>query len=174
VGEWAHNHFPRIIGEEWEWYPLQNPHSVSCHLTEIQQPAPQGPPALQSALEPILVAKNPGVTESVNSVIDKKKNGTEFKLINLLHMEHANLTPHYVNSNIHKVETCWNIHLGSYDIVISSAKLSSNKQLSYWACSFWMVDESYQYMSRISERWSIVLQARIRFQLQIAARSGLY
>jgi hypothetical protein len=109
VGEWAHNHFPRIIGEEWEWYPLQNPHSVPCHLTEIQQPPPQGPQALQSALEPILVVKNPGVTESVNSVIDKKKNGTEFKLINLLHMEHANLTPHYVNSNIHKVETCWNI-----------------------------------------------------------------
>jgi len=37
--EWvnmAQNDYPGIIGEEWEWYPLERLNSVPCHCLEIQ------------------------------------------------------------------------------------------------------------------------------------------
>jgi hypothetical protein len=88
----ARKDFPGIVGEEREWYPLQRLNSVSHRLLEIQTTPPHGHPALVSALEPILVDTMPGVAETFKTVIDKMKHGTEFKLVDLLHAENANLT----------------------------------------------------------------------------------
>jgi hypothetical protein len=77
-----HN-FPRIIGEGREWYPLRRHNSVPHHHIEIQTPPQQGPPALTSALEPILVVTMPRVAETFKSVIDKMTFATDIKLIDL-------------------------------------------------------------------------------------------
>jgi hypothetical protein len=130
--EWvilARNDFPGIIGEEREWYPLQRLNSVPRRLLEIQTTPPHGHPALESALEPILVVTMPGVAETFKKVIDKMTHGTEFKLVNLLHAENANLTNKDLNTSIDKPENRWNIHLVSYDTLTSRAKPSCNGQL---------------------------------------------
>jgi len=83
--EWvilAHHDFPGIVAEEWEWYPLQRLNSVPRRLLEIQSTPLQGDPALNSALEPILVVTMPGVAETFKSVIDEMTHGTDYKLVN--------------------------------------------------------------------------------------------
>ena len=75
----------------------------------------------------------PGVAETFKGVIDEKTRGTDFKLINLLHAENANLTYKNLNASIEKPENRWNIHLVSYDTITSRAKPSSNGQLFYCA-----------------------------------------
>jgi hypothetical protein len=116
--EWvilAHNNFASIVGEEQEWYQLQRLNSVPRRLLEIQTAPPHRHPAFVSALEPILVVTRAGVAETFQTVIDEMAHGTEFKLVNLLHTEHANLTHDELNSSIDKPENGWNIHLVSYD-----------------------------------------------------------
>ena len=116
--EWmilAHNDFPGIVGEEWEWYPLQRLNSVPRCLLDIQTTPPHRDPALISAHEPILVVTMPGVAETFKTVIDEMTHGTDFKLVNLLHTENANLTHEDLNTTIHEPENRWTIHLVSYD-----------------------------------------------------------
>jgi hypothetical protein len=145
--EWvilAHNDFPGIVGEEREWYPLQRLNSVPRRLLEIQSTPPHGHAALISALEPILVVTMPGVAETFKSVIDEMTFGTDFKLVNLLLAENANLTQEDLNTSIDEQENRWNIHLVSYDTLTSRAKPSSNGQLSYCSWSFGIFDESHR------------------------------
>jgi len=81
----------------------------------IQKYPPLGYPALTSAPEPILVVTMPGAVENFRSVIDKMTYGTDFKLINLLHAENANLTHKDLNTSLGELENRWNIPLVSYD-----------------------------------------------------------
>jgi len=132
--EWvilANNDFPGIVGEEREWYLLQRLNSVPRRLLEIQSTPPHGHPALISALEPILVVTMPRVAETFKSVIDEMTHGTDFKLVNLLHADNANVTHEDLNTSIDEPDNRWNIHLVSYDTLTSRAKRSSNGQLSY-------------------------------------------
>jgi len=78
--------------------------SVPCRLLEIQSTPPHRDPALISALEPILVVTMPGVAETFKSVIDEMTHGTDFKLINLLHPENANLPQKDLNTSIDEPE----------------------------------------------------------------------
>jgi len=101
--EWvilAHNNFPGIVGEEWDWYPLQRLNSLLCRLLEIQSTPPHGNPALASALEPILVVTMPGVAETIKNDIDEMTHQTEFELHNLLHADNANPIHEDLNTSI--------------------------------------------------------------------------
>ena len=101
--EWvilADNDFPGIVGEEREWYLLQRLNLVPRHLLEIQTTRPHRHPALILAHEPILVVTMPGVAETFKTVIDMMTHGTDFKLVNLLHAENANLTHEDLNTSI--------------------------------------------------------------------------
>jgi hypothetical protein len=93
--EWAilaNNDFPGISGKEGERYPLQRLNSVPCHLLEIRRTAPHGHPALILTTEPILVVKMHGVAETFNTGIDKMNDGSEFKLVYMLHTKNADHT----------------------------------------------------------------------------------
>ena len=116
------NDFPGIVGEEREWYPLQRLKSVPRRLVEIQGTPPHRHPALISAHQPILVVTMPRMAETFNTVIDEMTHATDFKLVNLLHGDHANLTHEDLNTSIDKPEHRWNIHLMSYDTLTSRAK----------------------------------------------------
>jgi len=154
--EWvdlALNGFPGIIGDEWEWYPLERQNSVPHHLLEIQSTPPQGHPALTSAFESILVIILPGVAETFKSVINKMTYGTDFILINLLHAENANLTHEDLNTSIDKPENRWIIHLVSYGTLTSGAKPSSNGELLNCSLSIGIFDESHRYKTKNSVGW---------------------
>jgi len=173
--EWAilvHNDFPGIVGEEREWYPLQRLNSVPRRLLEIQTTPPHGQPALMSAHEPILVVTMPGVAETFNTVINEMTQGTDLKLVNLLHAKNANLTHQDLNTGIDKPENQWNIHLVSYDTLKSRAKPSSNDWLSRSTCSFAIFDESHRYKTKNSLAWRIATNVRIAFKLQVTATPG--
>jgi len=177
VEEWvilAVNDFPGIVGEEREWYPLQRLNSVPRLLLEIQTTPPHGHPALVSALEQILVVAMPGVAKTLKTVIDEMTNGTEFKLVDMLHSENANLTHKDLNTSIDEPENRWNIHLGSYDTLTSRAKPSRNGQLSYCAWSFGIFDEPHRYKTKNSVGWNIVMNAKIGVKLQITATPGFH
>jgi len=96
--------FLRIIGDERVWYPWQRHNSVLRGLSEIQSTPPQAQPVLSSAFEPILVVTMPRVAETFKSVIDEMIYATDFKLINLLHLENANLTHENPNCSIDEPE----------------------------------------------------------------------
>ena len=132
----AHNDFPGIVGEEREWYLLKRLNCVPHRLLEIQSTPPHGDPALISALEPILVVKMCGVADFFKGDIKEMTNGTEFKLINLLHAKNPNLTHEDLNTRIYEPGIRWNIHLVSYDTLTSREKPSSNGQLSKCEWSF--------------------------------------
>jgi len=175
--EWvilADNDFPSIVGEEREWYPLQRLNSVPRRLLEIQTTPPYGHPALISAHEPILVVTMPGVAETFKTVIDEMTHGTDFKLVNLLLAENANLTHEDLNTSIDEPENRWNIHLVSYDTLTSRAKPSSNGRLSYCSWSFGIFDESHRYKMKNSVGWRIATNARIGFILQVTATLGFH
>jgi len=134
--EWvilAPNDFPGIVSEQWEWYPLQRLNSVPHRLLEIQSTPPHRDPALISALEPILVVTMPRGAETFKSVINQMTHGTDFKLVNILHTENANLTHEDLNTSIDEPENRWTIHLALYDTLTYRAKPSSNSKLSYCA-----------------------------------------
>jgi hypothetical protein len=175
--EWvilAHNDFPGIVGEEREWYPLQRLNSVPRRLLEIQTTPPHGHPALISAHEPILVVTMPGVAETFKTVIDEMTHGTDFKLVNLLHPENANLTHEDLNTSIDEPENRWNIHLVSYDTLTSRAKPSSTGRLSHCTWSFGIFDESHRYKTKNSVGWRIATNAKIGFKLQVTATPGFH
>jgi len=175
--EWvilAHNDFPGIVGEEQELYPLQRVNSVPRHLLEIQSTPPHGHPALISALQPILVVTMPGVAETFKGVIDEMTHGTNFKLINLLHIKNANLAHEDLNTSIDEPENRCNIYLVLYDTLTCRAKASSNGQLSYCAWSFGIFDESHQYKTKNSVGWQIAIKAKIGFKLQVTATPGFH
>ena len=156
LAEWVNmvpNNFPRLIGEEWEWYPLQGHNSVPRRLIEIQKTPPQGHPVLTSALEPILVVTMPRVAEMSKSVIDEMTCATDFKLINLLNVENANLTRADLNMSLDEPDNRWHIHLVSYDTLTFRAKPSSNGQLTHCLWSFGIFDESHQYKMKNSMSW---------------------
>jgi hypothetical protein len=105
--EWVNleqNNIPGIISDKWEWYPLRRQNSVPCRLSEIQSTPPNRYPVLTSAFEPILVLSMSRVAVTFKSVIDKMTYGTNFKLINMMHVENANLTHTGLNTSIDKVE----------------------------------------------------------------------
>jgi hypothetical protein len=170
----AQNDFPGIISDEQEWYPLPRQNSAPRPLYEIQSTPPQGHPSLTSAFEPILVLTIRGVAERFKSVIDKMTHGTDFKLINLLHEENANLTHEDLNTSINAPENRWNIHHVSYDTLTSRAKPSSNGQLSYCSWSFGIFDKSYRFKTRNCIGWRIAMNARNEFKLQVTATSGFH
>jgi hypothetical protein len=146
--EWVimvRNDYPGIVGEEQEWYPLQRLNFAPRHLLEIQTTPSHGNPALVSSIDPILVVTMPGVAETFMPVIDEMTHATEFKLVNLLHAENANLNHQDLNTSIDEPENRWNIHLAWYATLISRAKPLSNGQLSYSAWSFRIFNESHLY-----------------------------
>jgi hypothetical protein len=98
------NDFPGIVGEQWEWYPLQRLNSVPRHLLEIQTMPPYGHPVLVSAHEPILVLTIPGVAETFKTIINEMTHATDLKLVNMLHPENANLTHKDLNTRIDEPE----------------------------------------------------------------------
>ena len=147
LAEWvilADNDFPGIVGEQLEWYPLQRLNSVPRRQLEIQTTPPHGHQALISAHEPILVVTMPGVAEMFKTVIDEMTQGTQFKLVNMLHSKNTNLTYEDLNTSIYQLENRCNIHLVLYDTLTSRAKPSSNGQLSHCSWSFGIFDESHQ------------------------------
>jgi hypothetical protein len=137
--------FPAIIGNEWEWYPLWRLNSGPYHGSEIQVTPPPGHPELPAAHKPILVVTLLGVAVWFGSAIDKMTYWTDFKLINLLHGDGTYLTYEDLHSSVEKPDNRWNVHLGWYYILTSTAKPSRNKQLSHCLWSFGMLDESHQY-----------------------------
>ena len=170
--EWvilAQNDFPGIVAEERVQYPLQRLNSVPLPLLEIQTTPPHGHPAHVSALEPILVVTMPVVAEKFKTVIDEITHGTNFKLVNLLHAENANLTPENLITSIDEPEIRRNIHLASYVTLTSRGKLSTNGQLAYCAWSFGSLDESHRYKTKNSVGWQIEMNTKIGFKLQLTA-----
>jgi len=175
--EWvilAHNDFPSIVSEEWEWYPLKRLNSMPCHVLEIQTSPPHGHPALVSAIEPILVVTMSAVAETFKTIIDEIIHGTNIKLVNLSQGENANLTHKDLNTSIDEAENQWNIHLVSYNTSTSGVKPSSNDQLSYCEWSFGIFDESHRYKTKNSVGWQIAMTAKIGFKLQVTATAEFH
>jgi hypothetical protein len=85
----------------------------------------------------------PRVAETLKTVIDEMTHATDFKLVNLLHPNNANLTHANLNTSIDEPENQCNIHLVSYDTLTSRVKPSSNGQLSHCSWSFGIFDESH-------------------------------
>jgi hypothetical protein len=111
----------------------------------------------------------PRVAETFTNVIDAMMRGTEFKLVNLLDTQNANLTHQDRHTSIDKLATRWNIHSVWYDTLTSRVKPSSNRQLSYCAWSFGITDESHWYKTKNSVGWQIVMNAKTGFKLQVTA-----
>jgi hypothetical protein len=114
------------------------------------------------------------VAETINTVIDEMTHGTDFKLVNLLHPENANLTHEELNTSIDELETRWNIDLVLYDTLTSRAKPSSVGQLSQCSWSFGILDVSHRYRTKNSMGWRIAMNARIGSKLQVTATPGFH
>ena len=114
----------------------------------------------------------PGVAETFKTVIDEVTHATNFKLVNMLHTENANLICQDLNTSIDEPDNRQNIHLMMYDTLTSRAKPSSNGRLSHCPCSFGIFDESHQYKTKNSVGWRIETNARIAFKLQATAMLG--
>jgi len=175
--EWvvlAQNDFPGIDGKEREWYPLQRLDSVPHCLLEIQTTAPHGHPTLLSALEHIMVVTIPWVAETFKTVIEEMTFWTDSKLVHLLHTENANPTHEDLNTTINEPEKWLNFHPESCDTLISRAKPSSNRQLSYCASRFGIVDEFNRYKTKNRVGKQIAMNAKIGFKLQVTATPGFH
>ena len=109
----ANNAFPSIVGEKWEWYPLQRLNSVHRRRLEIQTTPPHGHPAHVSALEPILGVRMPRVAEAFKNVINEMTHGNVFKVLNLFDADNANLTLEDPNTCIEELVNRWNIQVVS-------------------------------------------------------------
>jgi len=75
---------------------------------------------------------------------------TNFKLINLLHVENVNRTDEDLNTTIDKSEYWRNVHPVLYVILTSRAKRLCNGQYCYCAWSFTILDESHLYKTKNS------------------------
>jgi hypothetical protein len=116
----------------------------------------------------------PRVAQTFKTGTDEMTLGTDFKLVNLLLANNANLTHEDLNTSIDTPENRWNIHLVSYDTLTSRAKPSSNGRLSHCSWSFGIFDESHRYKTKITLGWRIVTTARIGFKLQVTATPGFH
>jgi hypothetical protein len=134
---------------------------------EIQKIPPQGNPALQSALDEILAGTMPAVAESLKTVMDEMKYGTDFNLIILFHTENENLTHEDLTHSIDLPVSQWSIHLVSYDTLTSRAKLSSYGQLLHCSWSFGIFHRSHQYKTKNSVGWPIAMNGIFGFTLQV-------
>jgi len=114
------------------------------------------------------------VAETFKTVIHEMTHGTDFKLVNLLVAENANLTYEDLNTMIDEPENRWNIHLVSYDTLTSRVKPSSNGRLSHCSWSFGIFDESHQYKTKNSVGWRIAMNGRIGCKLQVTATPGFH
>jgi hypothetical protein len=116
----------------------------------------------------------PGVAETFKTGIDEMIHRTDFKLVNLLHAENANLTHKDLNTSIDEPEHRWNIHLVLYDTFTSRVKTSSNGRLSQCSWSFEIFDKSHRYKKKNSMGWRIATNMRIGFKLQLTATLGFH
>jgi hypothetical protein len=116
----------------------------------------------------------PGVSEMFTSVIDEMTFAINFTLINLLHMENANLTHEDLNTSIDKPENRWIIHLVLYDPLTSRAKQSTNGQLLHCSWSCWIFDAHHWDKKKNCVRWRIAMNARIGFKPQVTATPGFH
>lgn len=71
---------------------------------EIQTTPSQGHLVLASALQPVVVVTMPVVAATFISIIPKMTYGTNFKLLNILDVEIANLINKDLNTSIDKPE----------------------------------------------------------------------
>jgi len=124
----AQNNLPRSIGHEREWYVLWRSTTLPRRHSEIMSTPLQGHPALISAFEPILLVTMPRVAETLKSVIDEMRYGTNSKLFTIVHTDDANITHDVLNTDI---EQNWNIHRMLCDTITSRAKPLSKGQLSH-------------------------------------------
>jgi len=109
---------------KWEWYQLERLNSVPHGSLEIQTTPSQGHLVLASALQPVVVVTMPVVAATFISIIPKMTYGTNFKLLNILDVEIANLINKDLNTSIDKPENQWNIHLVCYETCTSIVKPS--------------------------------------------------
>jgi len=116
----------------------------------------------------------PRVAETFKSVINEMIYGTDFKLINSLHAENANLNHKDLNTRIDKPETRWNTHLLLYDTLTSRVKPSSFGQLSHCWWRSGIFDEYHRCKAKNHVGWRIVMHARIGFRLQVTAMLGFH
>ena len=114
------------------------------------------------------------MVETFKTVIEEMTHGTDFKLVNLLHAENANLTHKDLHTSIDEADNGWNNYLVLYDTLPSRAKPSSNGRLLHCTWSFGIFDESHQYKTKNSVGWRIVTNARIGFKLQVTAKPGFH
>jgi len=149
----VHNNFLRIDGEEREWYPFLRLNSAPCHLFNIQTTPPPGRQAHVSALVPIGVVTMQGVAETFKTVINEISHGTYFKLVNMVHTENADLTKEDLNTSIEECENRSNILLVLYHTISSTAKPSSNGQLSYRARCFGSINNSPRFKTKHCVGW---------------------
>jgi hypothetical protein len=175
--EWvilAANDYHGIVGEDWEWYPLQRSNSVPRRLFEIHTTPPHSHLAHISARDPILVVTMPAVAEIFKNVIYQMTPRTDFKLINLLHSKNAYLAHEDLNTSINQPEHRWIIQLVSYDTSTSRKKPSSNGRLSHCSWSLGIADKSHGYKTMDGVGWRIATNARIGFKLQVTAMPGFH
>jgi len=116
----------------------------------------------------------PRVPDTFKIVIAQMTHGTDFKLVNMLHTENANLTYKELNTTIEAPEYQWIIHLVSYGTLTPRAKPSINSQLSYCAWSFGIFDKSHRYKTKNSVGSQIGMNAKIGFKLQVTATPGFH
>jgi len=100
--------------------------------------------------------------------------GTDFKLVNLLHAENANLSQEELNTSLDKPENRWILHPVLYDMLTFRGKPSSNRQLSNCAWSVGIFDESHRYKTKNIVGWQIAMNANIGFKLQVTTTPGFH
>jgi len=103
----------------------------------------------------------PGEAETFPTVINKMTYETDFKLINLLLTENANLTLQDQNTSMHEREIRWNIHLVLYDTWTPSAKPSNNGWVSHW---LWSIEI---FPCLIGTWWKIAWAAGLWWMLEL-------
>ena len=116
----------------------------------------------------------PGVAETFKTVIDEMIYATDFKWVNLWHMEIAKLTHVDVNTSNDKLENRLNIRLVLSETLASRAQPSSNGQLPSCAWSFGIFDESHRYKTKNCVGWNFGITRSIRLTLQVTATAGVH
>jgi hypothetical protein len=154
--EWVNlteDDIPVVIGNERTSYLFRRNHSIPRHFSEIQSTPLQGHSAQPSAFEIILLVTTPGDAEMLKRAIDKMTDGTDFKLINMWHVDNANRTHYNLNASIDEPDNRWNIDHVPYTILTLRAKFSYHGQLSHCSSSFRILDEFHWYNTENSVGW---------------------
>jgi hypothetical protein len=175
LDEWAkiaQNNYSGIIGEDRECHTFQGRNSLPCLLVEIQITIPQRHPSIISALEPVLVDTIPGEAETFNIVIDIMSYGTDFKLVNILHVDTTNHADKYLNTSINEWEIHSNIDFDIYDILRSRGKPGRNRQHSYCTRSVGIFDEFLRENTTTSVGLQIAMQVTTGFKSTVTATLG--